>query len=100
MLKRFCLVFLCFLYATLVGCSSVANSNTLRNRNFDYERVSIENFSQPLKTPPGMTTPAFNPQFIIPAGQNLYEPQPLSELTPPGYNDVYEIPPVKSQPSI
>lgn len=100
MLKRITLVFLCILCTNLVGCSSVANSSTLRNRNFDYARVNVENLNQPIKTPPGLATPAFNPRFIIPAGQNAYLPSAIGELTPPGFSQVYEIPPVKVQPAI
>jgi uncharacterized lipoprotein len=99
MLKRISLTFLSILCVILTGCSSIANSSTLRNRNFDYERVGIENFNQAIKTPQGMTTPAFTPRFIIPPGQNSYLPEPLTGLTPPDFNQVYEIPPVNVQPS-
>jgi uncharacterized lipoprotein len=96
MLKRITLVILCI---NLVGCSSVANSSTLRNRNFDYERANIENFPQPLKTPQGLTTPNFTPQFNIPSGQNHYLPSAITEATPPDFNKVYPIPQVKSNPN-
>lgn len=98
-LKRLTLLFLGIFCTTLVGCSSVANSSALRNRNFDYSRVNVENLSAPIKTPSNLATPGFTPKFNIPPGQNDYLPAAIGTLTPPGYTQVYEIPSVAIQPA-
>lgn len=100
MLKRITLLSLLILCLNLVGCSSVANSNSLRNRNFDYARVNVENLSAPLETPKGLSTPNFSPKFNIPPGQNSYSPDAIFKSTPPDFSQVYEIPEVAVKPKI
>ncbi len=100
MLKRITLLSLLILCLNLTGCSSVANSNSLRNRNFDYARTSVENLSAPIQTPKDLSTPNFAPKFNIPPGQNSYSPDVIFKSTPPDFSQVYEIPEVDVKPKL
>lgn len=75
----------------LSGCSYFQNSQTLRNRTFDYTQQNVVNLP-PLETPSDLTTPQFSPQFTLPAGQNEYPPDVRPTMTPPGFADVVAIP--------
>ena len=92
------LLSLLFLSLALVGCSTIKNSSTFRNRTYDYTRQDVVNL-QPLQTPSDLTTPAFAPTFTIPAGQDNYPPSGLPNLTPPGYSDQVPIPPAPPKKS-
>jgi len=79
---------------SLAGCSHVfksAPTHAFRNRNFDYTESSDTNLYPP-QSPPGLPTPDFAPNLIIPPGQNYYPPDPNVLMTPPGFVDVYPIP--------
>lgn len=70
----------------LTGCGYVKNSNTFRNRTYDYTNQEVINLPSPPQTPPDLTTPQFAPALNIPPGQNVYLPGNKPVMTPPGFN--------------
>jgi len=85
------LFFLVLLGGSLCACSTLKNSQTFRNRTFDYERQAVVNLP-PLKTPSDLPTPDFSPALQIPPGQNDYPTGHFPTMTPPGFNDNIPIP--------
>lgn len=75
----------------LSACSYLKNVNTFRNRSFDYTKQAVINLPQPA-TPPGLPTPSFAPELIIPPGQDFYPANPYVLLTPPDFYETYPIP--------
>ena len=98
MLKRITLLVLVTLTVSLVGCSKVSTTGVFRDRNFDYTRSQVTILNQPLQTPKGLSQPKFSPQFtIIPVEKNSYAPEPMPNMAPPGFTQVYTLPDVKTQ---
>ncbi|MDO8954700.1 MAG: outer membrane protein assembly factor BamC [Gammaproteobacteria bacterium] len=69
----------------LTGCGG-----TFRNRAFDYTRTDVKQVP-PLKIPAGVTSPDFQPALSLPAGVDSYPPSPMPVMTPPNYNDTFQI---------
>lgn len=91
------LISLLFASLVLAGCSSIQNSNTFRNRTFDYDRETVINLPAPLQTPSNLTAPTFTPVHQIPSGPNTYPAGDVPLLTPPGFSDQVVIPPASSK---
>lgn len=77
---------------TLAGCSTIQNSDTFRNRTFDYDREPVNNLPQNLQTPAGLATPSFTPVHVIPAGPDNYPAGNPPIMTPPGFSRQTPIP--------
>jgi len=69
----------------LTGCG-----NTFRNRAFDYTRTDVKQLPA-LQTPAGINTPNYHPALMVPPGPNNYTPSGMPDMTPPNYNDAYQI---------
>lgn len=76
----------------LTGCSYVNNSQSLRNRTYDYTGESVVNLPAPPQTPSGLATPQFAPALAIPPGPDSYPPEAHPNMTPPGFSTQVPIP--------